>query len=260
MEKIDIINTTPDNILNYGVCGYKNIKRKGYPEKINWVKDNYPKGLRIKTLYSEKDGTQGMIEYIPGEYCWRPVDAKNYLFIHCVFVGFKNEYKNKGYATLLINQCFDEAKKQKMHGLVVVTRKGSFMVGKEIFIKNGFEIVDNADPDFELLVKRVSKDAPLPKFKDSIKEIDKKYENGLFILRADQCPYSVKNVEAIIETSKKKYKIVPNLIEFKNSEQAQDSPCAFGTFCIMYNKEVIAYHPISNTRFINIMEKKNNKK
>ena len=34
MGKIEIIDTNADNILEYGVCGYKNIKREGYPEKV----------------------------------------------------------------------------------------------------------------------------------------------------------------------------------------------------------------------------------
>ena len=69
MERIEIIDTNADNILEYGVCGYKSIKREGYPEKIEWLKDRFPEGMKIKTLYSDKGGTQGMIEYIPGEYC-----------------------------------------------------------------------------------------------------------------------------------------------------------------------------------------------
>ncbi|NOR47352.1 MAG: GNAT family N-acetyltransferase, partial [Methanosarcinaceae archaeon] len=36
----------------------------------------------------------------------------------------------------------------------------------------------------------------------------------------------------------------------------QHSPCAFGIFCIIYNGEIISHHPISNTRFENIMKKK----
>jgi hypothetical protein len=82
MEGIQIINTNADNILEYGVCGYKNIKTAGYTEKIEWLKDRFREGMKIKTLYADKDRTQGMIEYIPGEYCWRPVKAGGYIFIH----------------------------------------------------------------------------------------------------------------------------------------------------------------------------------
>jgi hypothetical protein len=34
-----------------------------------WVKERFKEGLIIKTLYSVEDGAQGMIEFIPGEYC-----------------------------------------------------------------------------------------------------------------------------------------------------------------------------------------------
>jgi len=154
MEGIEIIDTTADNISNYGVCGYKNIKRAGYPEKIEWLKDRFSEGLKLKTLYSDKDGTQGMIEYILGEYCWRPVEASGYMFIHCIFVGFKRAYKGKGYASLLLAECLKDANTANKHGVAVVTRKGAFMAGKDLFVKHGFEVVDTAPPDFELLVKK----------------------------------------------------------------------------------------------------------
>ena len=255
MDKIEIIDTNAENILKYGVCGYKNIKRAGYPEKIEWLKDRFPEGLKIKTLYSDKDGTQGMIEYIPGEYCWRPVEASGYMFIHCIFTGFKNAYKGKGYGSLLLKECLEEAKKKNMSGVSVVTRKGPFMAGKELFVKNGFEVVDTAPPDFEWLVKKFNKNAPTPKFKGDWAERLNRYGKGLTIIRADQCPYTIKNVREIIETAEKEYDIKANIIELKNCNEAQNSPCPFGTFCIIFDGKVIAYHPISNKRFTNIMNK-----
>jgi hypothetical protein len=44
-----------------------------------------------------------------------------------------------------------------MCGVAVVTRKGPFMAGKELFVKNGVVAVDTALPDFELLVKKFNK-------------------------------------------------------------------------------------------------------
>ncbi|OYD17256.1 GNAT family N-acetyltransferase [candidate division WOR-3 bacterium JGI_Cruoil_03_44_89] len=255
MNNIEIIDTNAENILKYGVCGYKNIKREGYPEKIEWLKDRFPEGMKIKTLYSDKDGTQGMIEYIPGEYCWRPVEASGYMFIHCVFVGSKSAYKGKGYASLLVDECLKDARKENLHGVAVITRKGSFMAGKELFVKNGFEVVDKAPPDFELLVKKFNKNAPTPKFKGDWEKRLSQYGKGLTIIRADQCPYSVKNVREMSETAEKIYGIKPSIIDLKNCKEAQKSPCAFGTFCIVYNGKVIADHPISNKRFTNIMGK-----
>lgn len=253
MEGIEIIDTNADNILKYGVCGYKNIKREGYPEKVEWLKDRFPEGMKLKTLYSDEYGTQGMLEYIPGEYCWRPVEASGYMFIHCIFVGSKRAYQGKGYGTLLVEECLKDAEKGNMHGVAVVTRKGSFMAGKEIFLKNGFEVVDKASPDFELLVKKLNEKAPPPKFKGDWEKRLGQYSKGLTIIRADQCPYTVKNVREIGETAEKAYGIKPNIIELKNCQEAQNSPCPFGIFCIVYNGKVVAEAPISNTRFKNIM-------
>ena len=253
MEKIEIIDTNADNILDYGVCGYKDIKRAGYPEKIEWLKNRLKEGLKIKTLLTETGGNQGMIEYIPGEYCWRPVEAKDYMFIHCIFVGFKKVYKGKGYASLLLEDCFNDAKKANTAGVAVVTRKGSFMAGNQFFIKNGFEVVDKAPSDFELLVRKFDKNAPNPQFKGNWEQKQKTYGTGLTIIRASQCPYTVKNVNEICEKAEKELKIKPEVIELKNYKEAQNSPCPYGIFCIIYNGKLIAEHPISKTRFMNIM-------
>jgi hypothetical protein len=253
MNDIEIIDITPENILEHGICGYKSIKKEGFPEKVAWIEQNSPKGLRIKSILTKAKGVQGMIEYIPGEYCWRPVEASGYIFIHCLFVGFKKIYKEKGYAGSLIDICIQEAREENKNGVAVVTRNGSFMVGKEIFLKKGFEIVDTALPDFELLVLKFNKNISSPKFKDEIKKEIHKYKEGLTIIRSDQCPYTKKNVNEIIETSEKVFGITPVIIENKNHNDAQNTPCAFGSFCIMYNGEIISYHPISNRRFTNIM-------
>lgn len=255
LGEVEIIDANSDNILNYGVCGYRNIKRAGYPEKISWLKDRFLEGMKLKILHSYSDGTQGMIEYLPGEHCWRPVDADGYLFIHCVFVGFKKEYKRKGYASLLLDECIKDARGENMNGVAVVTRKGPFMVGKDIFLKNGFEVVDFAPPDFDLLVKKFNEGAPNPKFKKGMEKKLEKYDKGLTIFRADQCPYTVKNVNEIKETAIKKYGIKPKVIDLKNSKEAKKNPCAFGTFGIIYNGKIVAHHPISDTRFQNIMNK-----
>ena len=255
MEGIEIIDTNADNILEYGVCSYKNIKTPGYPEKVEWLRDRFKEGLKIKSLFSDKDGTQGLIEYIPGEYCWRPVEASGYMLIHCIFSGFKRAYKGKGFGTLLLEECIKDAKKGKTFGVAVVTRKSSFMAGKELFVKNGFEVVDSAPPDFELLVKKFKKNAPTPKFKGAWEKKQRKYSKGLTIIRADQCPYTVKNVKEISEAAQKIYSIKPKIITLKNYKEAQNSPCPFGTFCIIYNGKAIAHHPISKTRFTNIMNK-----
>jgi len=246
-----IVDLTPDNMADYGICGYKDVKKQlELRRKIDWFREYYPKGLRIKVVVPEKGGYQGMIEYIPGQYAHRPVDAEGYMFIHCIFVGFKKEFKGKGYASTLIDQCVVEAKDLGMKGVAVVTRKGPFMAKKDIFLKKGFVVVDDVKPDFELLTLKFDPNDANPKFKKLSVE---GYSEGLTIIRSPQCPYSVKNVEAILKTAQN-LGIKANLVDLKDAESAQKTPCAFGTFCIIYNRKILSHHPISNTRFENIMK------
>jgi GNAT superfamily N-acetyltransferase len=246
-----IVELTPENIADYGVCGYKDLKKhRELRRKIDWFKEYYPKGLRIKALVSKSGGYQGMLEYIPGKYAHRPVAADGYMFIHCIFVGFKAEFKGKGYGSTLIDVCIEKAKEAGMHGVAVVTRKGPFMAKKDIFLKKGFTLVDEAAPDFELLALKFNPATPNPKF--NIPPL-KGYSEGLTIIRSPQCPYSEKNVNEILESTKK-LGLSPKLVDLESFEAAQQSPCAFGTFCIIYNGKIISHHPISNTRFENIMK------
>ena len=197
---ISIINLTPDNIADYGVCGYKDVeKHLELRRKIEWYKAYYPKGLRIKALISKTGGYQGMLEYIPGKYAHRPVSADGYMFIHCIFVGFKAAFKGKGYGSMMLDEVIGEAKAAGMLGVAVVTRKGSFMAKKDIFVKKGFHVVDLAKPDFELLAFKFNPAAADPKFNIPTTEA---YSQGLTVIRSPQCPYSVKNVDAILETAK----------------------------------------------------------
>jgi hypothetical protein len=137
-----------------------------------------------------------------------------------------------------------------MQGVAVVTRKGSFMAKKDIFLKKGFAVVDRAEPDFELLALKFNKEAKNPSFK----RMDLQgYDKGLTVVRSPQCPYSEKNVKAILETAKKQG-LETRLVELQDADAAQHSPCAFGTFCILYNGKILSYHPISNARFENIMK------
>ena len=122
-------------------------------------------------------------------------------------------------------------------------------------LKHGFHVVDNYPPNFELLVTKFDPNTPNPTFKTDINEQLMDYRDGLTIIRADQCPYTVKNVREIIESAQTLYGLKPRIINLSSAKEAQNSPCAFGTFCIIYNGEILTHHPISNTRFKNIMNK-----
>jgi hypothetical protein len=130
------------------------------------------------------------------------------------------------------------------------------MAGKELFLKHGFEVVEEAPPDFSLLAMKFRKGAPLPNFSGDWDERAKKYGKGLTIIKSDQCPYVAKAIREIGETAREQYGIEPNIIEVKSARQAQKAPSAYGgVFNLVYEGELLADHPVSNTRFKNIMNK-----
>jgi hypothetical protein len=253
MNDIEIIDTNAENVHNYGFCGYKSEKQEGYSRKIDWLKQRFREGMKFKVLYSETDGSIGFIEYIPGEYAWRAVDANEYMVIHCIMSLYKKN-RDKGYGTMMVNESLKDAAGANMNGVAVVTRKGTWMAGKELFLKMGFEVVDTAPPDFELLAKKTGS-AASPRFTTGWEEKLKEYGEGLTIIGSDQCPYVAKGINDITVTATEKYGIKPEVIELKSSKEAREVPWPFSSFGVVYNGKLVADHPISARRFMNIMEK-----
>jgi len=140
-----------------------------------------------------------------------------------------------------------------MKGVAVVTRKGTWMAGKELFLALGFEVTDIAKPDFELLAFKFDPGATDPKFTTGWDDKLRKYSNGLYLLTSGQCPYTQKAVVEISEAAENDFGIIPKVIHLETAVQAQEVPCAFGSFCIIYNGKVVADHPVSQTRFRNIL-------
>ncbi len=254
MENLKLVDTTPDNIHEFGMCGYKNTKNEGYQRKLDWTKDRFNDGMRYKMLVSEEKGAIGGIEYLPGEHAWRPVNAKGYFFIHCIFI-MKRDAKGQGYGQKMIESCVNDARHSGMKGVAVVTRKGSWMAGKDVFLRLGFELSDKAKPDFELLAFRFDNNELPPSFiKDMDKKLDK-YQSGLYIFTSGQCPYTLKATKEIAEAAETEFNIKPAIINLETGEQARGVPFPFGSFGIVLNGKVVADHPVSQTRFRNIMKK-----
>ncbi len=245
---------TEKNIFDYGFCGTKNTEHEGCRRKAEWFKKRRSEGMRYKVLYSEDKGTIGLIEYIPGKYAWRAIDADNYMVIHCLCIFYK-PFRNKGYASEMIDACLKDARKEKMFGVAVVTRKGAWMADKGVFLKKGFEVVGHAPPDFELLAKKFEKDATDPKFKGNYDKILRKHHKGLTILWSDQCPYIAKAVKEIKEIIGERYGMGAKIIQIKNYEDAQNAPSPYAIFSLIYDGKLHAFHPISSKRFMNILNK-----
>ena len=247
-----IIEINENNLSTYPqVICFINPKHEHYNLKIDWLKKRFKEGLKIKLLQTENDQKiAGFIEYIPGAYAWRAVDAKKYLFIHCLWV-YPNKNKNKGLGSVLVDEVVTDAKKQKMSGTAVATSDGSFMAKKDLFIKNGFDLIEEKG-GFQLLAKSFGKKTTLPHFTND-ENVLKKYQ-GWHIIYSKQCPW----VARFIEEAKpiiKKQGLKINFHEITTAKEAQNTPSVYSVFNLIKDGKLLADRYISTTRFLNIIKK-----
>ncbi len=248
-----IIEITPETVNDYDLFCYKSKKKQpGYQKKLDWFIMRFKEGLRLKLLLiREKKGftSRGFIEYIPGEFTWRGINAKGYMVIHCLWVVGRN--KGKGYGTKLINECINDA--QGMNGVAVVTSEKTWLPSKSIFIKNGFMKVDTAFSDFDLLIKRFNENTSIPRFKIH-QPMEIKDSNGFFIYKSDQCPYTNASMREIEEYAIEKC-ISLQIKSITNSKEAQAIPHPYGTYCVFFNGKLLSYRPIGKRFLLELKQK-----
>jgi ribosomal protein S18 acetylase RimI-like enzyme len=251
-DAIRIVTVDATNVVQYGFFCYKSKpKSEGYRRKLDWLEQRLSEGLKIKIVYEGKRAV-GFIEYIPGEFAWRAVEAEGYLLVHCIWVVGKG--KNKGYGSWLLNECVEDAREMEKHGVAMVTSSGNWLAGKKLLLKNGFESVDQATPSFELLVKKFD-DAPAPAFPGDWEERLSRYGSGLTIVRSDQCPY-VDSVSQMFQETAADMGIQSRVIELKSCQEVQESaPSPYGVFNVVYDGKLVTYHWVSEKAFRKLLEK-----
>ena len=116
---VEIVSVDATNVAEYGFFCYKSRRKsEGYRRKLNWLEQRFSEGMKIKIVY-ENGRSVGFIEYMPGEFAWRAVNASGYLVIHCVWVV--GRAKGKGYGARLLNECTADARKMGKQGVAMVT-------------------------------------------------------------------------------------------------------------------------------------------
>jgi len=176
------------------------------------------------------------------------------MFIHCLW-NHSKRHQGKGWGTAMVEACLKDARGAGMNGVAVVTRKGPWLVDRRIFLSNGFDVVDSAPPDYELLVRKLKSSAADPTFKGGWDEKVARYGKGLTIIRSSQCPYISKFSAEIAETAEQEYGIKPGIVELESCRDAQNAPTPYAVFALIYNGRLVADHQVSRTRFRNIMNK-----
>ena len=239
-ENVEIITVDASNVDKQGFFCYKSKKKtEGYRGKLAWLKQRFSEGMQIKMLV-EDGRSVGFIEYIPGEFAWRAVNAADYRVIHCLWVVGKA--KGKGYGKQLLNACIEDARQSGAKGVVMVASSGNWLAKPSLFLSQGFEVVDQAPPSFSLLVKRFDESAPLPTFPIDWEARLAHYGEEFTILYTPQCPYNAKAIEVIADAAAT-FGLKAQVVELQSAQEVQSrAPSAYGTFNVVYKGELVAYH------------------
>jgi hypothetical protein len=246
---LKLIDVNRNNLKEYPqiVC-FTNAKHPDHHIKMDWIREQYEKGLKIKLLFLEEvKGPVGFIEYIPGENCWRAVDAKGFMFIHCLWTNGR-KYQHQGLGSALIKEV--EKDSTVMNGVAVLTSDKAFMANQEIFLKNGYKIVVT-DGKEQLMVKQF-KSSKLPEILDH--KIKLQEIQDLTIIYSDQCPWVSRFIREI-EPLLKERNLLINIIKLNSANEAQQAPSLYSVFNLIYKGKLLADRYISVTRFKNILNK-----
>lgn len=245
-----LVQVTPENIDKEKLYCSKDVKSDGFKMKKIWFNNRFDEGLKLFILKNEMNKPVAFIEYIPIENAWRPIEGKNYFFIHCLMVYSKND-RDKGFASELIKHAEYDARSEEKDGIAVITSDGAWLADKTIFMKNGYYEIEKSER-FELMIKKFADTDNIPKLVD-ITKFRKEYD-GWNVVYSDQCPWHDKAAKALKETAAEQgFQI--NIRKIETTEEAKKSPSAFGTFSLIKDGKLIEDHYISKTRFLNILKK-----
>jgi GNAT superfamily N-acetyltransferase len=249
-----LIDVDAANFDTLPCCGIKSPTHPGRQQKRGWLQANAKFGLRAKMLLAPNGQPGGYIEYLPGEFAWRGVEAAGCMFIHCVWI-FSKRYQRKGWGSVMIEACLEDARKAGMSGVAVMVRDGPWLAGRRLFLANGFEPVDTAPPDYQLLVRKLNRAAANPSFKKGWDQKVARCGRGLTIICSSQCPHIAKFASEIAQTAEEEYHLKPKVVDLVSWQDAQNAPTPYAVFAVIYNGRLLADHQISRTRFRNIMNK-----
>ena len=231
------IKLNQENINDEHICcAFSDKKCKdGYEAKKQWLNSQLEKDFVFERL---DERAKVFMETVPLKDAWVPVSDENYLYIGCFWVSGK--YKKQGHAKALLQNAITRCKEKSYDGLVTIVgkKKFHFMSDTKWLLKQGFQIVDETDDDFILLVLKLNKNTQNPKFNNSVKnqDISKK---GCVVYYSNRCPYTEYYVNEIFVDVCKKKDISLEIKKIDSLEEAKNSPTPATIFSLFYNGKFI---------------------
>lgn len=249
---MEFIKLSVDNLEQEHICcAISNNKDDQVQAKKAWLKDRLAEGLVFL-----KGNVRGkcFIEYLPSEVAWMPIIAPGYMVIDCLWVAGK--YKGEGYSNRLLEECIKDSVEKGKKGLVILSskKKRGFLCDESYLMHKGFQIVDHAEPDFDLLCLPFTKTSEQPQFATSVHAgIHPNALEGFHIFYTKQCPFTAKYVP-LLETVAQQHNIPFHATLISTREQAQQAVCPFTAFSLYYQGNFITHEILSEKKFLNLID------
>lgn len=248
---MEYIKLTLENLETEHICcAISNNKDIQVASKKAWLKERIKDGLVF--LKSVERG-KCFIEYIPAENAWCPIEADGYMHINCFWVS--GSFKGHGYANDLLNACIADVKAQGKHGITVISsqKKMPFLSDPKYLAHRGFEVADKAEPNFTLMCLPFDNNAPIPKFKDKVKQ-PHIYKQGFVVYYTHGCPFTAKYVPLVEQTAKDKG-IQFESVFIDSKEKAQNTPMAWTNYAVFYNGQYVSNEVLNEKKFLELVER-----
>ena len=220
--------------------------------KRDWMENVFEDGLVLR-----KANVKGRVflEYMPAEYCWFPVEAAGYMFIHCYRID--ERFLNQGYEEALWRECIAESRIKHKKGLCVIVGGKDLpnLNQKKLFSERGFKVCDRADPYFELMYLPFYEDEKdIPRFMSDLNDVE--IENGWVLYYTHQCPHTAKIVPQLIKKAKEEGIELKTVLLEKQKETGRIPmiPLVYTTFALFKDGRFITHEMLSPARFAKLIK------
>jgi GNAT superfamily N-acetyltransferase len=252
---ISLIEVNPENIAKEHICcaiGSDKVNRNRALEKKEWLSSRFERGHRF--LKADVRGKL-FIEYSPTEISVFPVHAVGWAMIQCFWVS--GRYKGHGIGRKLFDQFESDCRAAGYRGAaaVVASSKKPFMVDKSILTHFGFEVVDRADPYYELIALRFDAKAEPPRFFESARRGGIDNVSGLDFFYSPCCPFN-KDFAGIMSdiAGELGFEVRMHLIDAR--EDLNQLPTPWGLFSVFLDGELLSAEVMTGPKFRALLESK----
>lgn len=247
---MEYIRVTKENIDKEHICcAISSNKDVQVISKKDWLRDRFDDGLVF--LKSVERG-KCFIEYIPAENAWNPIDAKDYMYIDCLWVA--GSFKGHGYSSELLEYCINDSKEKGKKGLCILcaNKKKPFLADPKFLKYKGFQVCDEADNGVELWYLPFDDINEKPRFKECAKHVSIN-EKGYVLYYTSQCPFNAKYVP-MLEDIAKEHNVPFKTIHITTKKQAQSVPTPITTYALFYDGEYLTNEQMNVNKFLRLVK------